>query len=164
MLSSVFLPWLLLPFQSKFACGVPPIPLPSSCPAEGEEAVQVSLWQVVTHHTVHASNQPITYMGMLPVGMAAITLALLLAFAHRRVRLVRLGYVSALVLGVATQGVITALIGSLSSSVIISVTNRSLLLALPYLVDTFLVLGGLSLFVTPPPHRRTGEQISSMNS
>jgi hypothetical protein len=46
LLSSLFLPWLLLPFEANFRCGFSPIP--SSCPAEGEEAAQVSLWQVFT--------------------------------------------------------------------------------------------------------------------
>lgn len=132
-------------------------------PAEGEAASQVSLWQVFTQHVPLSSNQPITYVGMLPVGMAAITLALGLCSSHRRVLLVRLGYVSALVLAVATQGAITALVGSLSSPVVTAVTNRSLLLVLPYVVDTLIVLGGLALFVPTAPHSRRQEQIPSVN-
>jgi hypothetical protein len=152
MLSSVFLPWLLLPFEANFHCGLPPSPIPSSCPGEGLVASQVSLWQVFTQQVPQTSNEPLTYIGMLPVGMALITLALGVRSTHRHVLLVRLGYVSALVLAAATQSVITALVGSLSPYVVTAVTNRFLLLAVPYLVETLIVLGGLALFVAPAPH------------
>ena len=87
MLSSVFLPWLLLPFEANFHCGGSPSPLPSSCPAEGLVASQVSLWQVFTKQVPQTSNEPLTYIGMLPVGMALITLALGVRSAHRHVLL-----------------------------------------------------------------------------
>ena len=163
MLSSLFVPWLLLPFLSSYPCGLPPAPFPSSCPNEGDVASQVSLWQVFAHQVPQTSNEPITYIGMLPVGMAVFALALGLRSSHRHVLLVRLAYMSALVLAVAIQGVITALVGSLSPYVVTAVTNRSLLLALPYVVDALIVLGGLALFLPPAPHNGREEQLLAMN-
>jgi hypothetical protein len=152
MLSSLFVPWLLLPFQSSFACGVPPVP--SGCPAEGEEALQVSLWQVFTHQVPQALNQPITYMGMIPVGMTAVTLALLLIAPQRHLLLVRLGYSSAIVVGLAAQGLVTYLVTTLSPLVITAAVNVWPLLALPYLVYALTFMGGLTVF-SPQTRQKT---------
>jgi hypothetical protein len=127
---------------------------------EGEVASQVSLWQVVSYQVPHTSNQPITYIGMLPVGMAAIALVLAWSSPHRHILLVRLAYVSAMLLAVAAQGLVTSVVGSLSAHVVTAVTNRALLLALPYLVDTFMVLGALALFVTPARHPVTADRLT----
>jgi hypothetical protein len=123
----------------------------------------VSLWQVFTQQVPYTSNEPITYVGMLPVGMALVTLVLEMRSSHRHVLLVRLGYASALVLAVAAQSLITALVGSLSPYAVTAVTNRFFLLALPYLVDTLIVLGGLALFVPPAPQSGREEQIPARN-
>ena len=158
MLSSLFLPWLLLPFQSSFPCGLPPSPLPSNCPAEGETASQVSLWQVFTQHVPHAINQPITYIGMIPVGMAAITLALSFRVLQRHLFLARVGYVCALVVGLVAQGMVTLVIGTLPSPVMTTITIRSLLLALPYLL---MFIPGFALFLSAGQHGMRENQTPS---
>jgi hypothetical protein len=150
MLSSLVLPWLLLPFDSSFPCGAAPghlAPHPPDCPAEGAEAVQVSLWQVFTHQIPHAITQSGTYIGMLPVGMAAIILVLLFSAAHDRLLLARLGYVCAMLVGLVAQGMVTFVVSALPSPVITTVTPLSVLLALPYLVYLLTGIGGLALWL-----------------
>ena len=163
MLSSLFLPWLLLPFQSSFPCGLPPSLIPSNCPAEGEVASQVSLWQVFTQQVPHAINQPITSIGMIPVGMAAITLALSFRAVQHHLSLARLGYVCALVAGLVAQGLTTFVVGMLSPLVITTVTNRLLLLALPYLMYLLMCIAGLALFSAPDHHEITENQAPAQN-
>ncbi len=149
MLSGIFLPWLLLPFQSHFPCGLPHSLFPSQCPSAGEVAFQTNLWQVFTQQVSNASNQLITYIGIIPVGVMIIILGILLNPLVDHLPFIRFSYMFFLVIGMAAQCLVTYVMITAFPMAITAFVPPLVLFALPYILYFLTFIGGLTLFSSP---------------
>ncbi len=146
MLSSLFIPWVVLPMISEFPCRPPPF---ASCIGEGEVLARVNLWQVFTHQVTNAVSEPLTYISMFPILMAILAAVFAFSFAMHPSRWKNIAFALTLSWGLVTQLFLTLAMNSfpISFSYISGGGNGVVLLVLPFLIYLLILLGGIGVFL-----------------